>query len=667
MKAATATDWLGHASLLRLLAVMLLVMAPHAPHLPPWISVGIVTLMLWRAAAGLRGWRLPGKLVRSLLTLAAFVSVYLTFGRATGQTVGTALLALMVALKLTEMSGRRDVVVVLYLLYFSLLTHFLRDQELWTLLWMLGCTVLITALLVDVNRQGGIPVRHALRLSLRAVAFALPIMAVLWVLFPRIPGPLWGVTVDSGRSMSGLSESMAPGDISRLIESDAVAFRVEFDGAPPPNSDMYWRGPVLWHFDGARWSMAPPRSQERTTPEVQLSGNPIDYRMMLEAHRMIYLFALDMPLAQGLPDGGGIGGHLNADYQAVTRRPVRERIAYRLRSYPEYRLQTQLSESERSAALQLESGTNPRTAELARQWRNEGLDDGQMIQRALRHFGEEGFSYTLEPPILGRDSVDAFLFETRRGFCEHYASSFAALMRAAGVPARVVLGYQGAEPNMIGDYYVVRQSNAHAWNEVWISGMGWIRVDPTAAVAPDRIEMNLEQALSRAGERLPSHMSGRAAVGLWVSVRWDWVNMQWNQWFLAYGPELQRDLMSRLGLHDWQRMIAALTALIMLAMGAVAWYALRSAANSRPTDAAAREWARILARLRRAGLPPLPGEGPRDYARRVAPALAESDRAALEEAAEAYLQSRYLRQPDAETLQRLRAARARLPLRPKRP
>lgn len=661
---ATAAHWLDERRLLRLLGAIALVLAPHALHLPPWISLAVAGLIVWRWGCARRGWPLPGRWLRTGLTLFAFAAVFVTYGRSSGQVAGTALLCLLIGLKLTELKDRRGATVLLLLLYFTLFTHFLRDQAIWTVAWMLAAVWLVTALLVDGQRLRPQPVREDLGMAGRVLLLALPVMLLLWVLFPRIPGPLWGAPIDQGAGRTGIDERMAPGDIAQLIQSDEVAFRVRFDDAAPPNPQRYWRGPVLWHSDGREWrpqAAARARPLQGPPPALIVDGEAVDYELTIEPHRLEYVFALDHAIAEALPDGL----QRNADAAVVAEERIRQRAAFRLRSYPEARLQPEaLGERARRRALQLPDEANPRSRALAERWRAQNPDPMQIAGQALAHFRDEGFVYTLSPPRLGENSFDEFLFETQRGFCEHYAGSFATLMRAAGVPARVVLGYQGGSVSEVGDYLIVRQSDAHAWVEIWIAQRGWVRIDPTAAVAPNRVEQNLDSALAEIGERRGFSWQRSLEIGRWVSARWDFLNAQWNRWVLAYGPELQRDLLSRIGLGDWQRMLLALTGLLAALMAVIALLVVRDALSRVDVDPLQREWHRIQRRLTRSGLPPLPAEGPGDYARRIRPQLPDTARRAFNDAADAYLRARYQRVTPAERAalrSRVRDARRRLP------
>ncbi len=667
----TAPDYLAQASLLRLLAMLALVVVPHLWRMPPWIGATVVAIAVWRGLAAWRQWALPPAWLKVLFVLAAFGGVFAHYRGINGQHAGSALLVIMLALKLTEMRSRRDVLVVVGLCYFTMLTHFLFSQELWTILYLGACAVTVTAVLIEANHPGAaLPPGVTLRLGGAMVGLALPLMVALFVLFPRVPGPLWGLPADAGPARSGISDTMSPGDISQLIQSDEVAFRVVFRGDPPAAKDRYWRGPVLAYFDGRRWS-APfrgddyfrlassrPRLQPYEAPRAQLGDATVSYEVTMEPHRQNWLFALDLPDPQFLPPGS----HLTGYYQLVSRQLVRETLRYEAVSHPQYLLDPELDETSRRSALRLPEDRNPRARVLGRQWRADDLEDAELIGRALRLFRDQPFAYTLEPPALGQDMVDEFLFDTRRGFCEHYASAFTVLMRAAGVPARVVVGYQGGELNELGGYYVVRQAEAHAWSEVWLDGRGWVRVDPTAAVAPERVETGLSAALAPA--EVPeflrrSGLSALAALRLRLDLTWDYVNVAWDRWVLGFNPERQLELLSRFGIDDWQRMILALTVAITGLMGLVGLLSLRSARAALPDDAALRLWRHATRMLARQGLPQAAAEGPRDYAERVArerPDLA----APVGRLLQAYVAARYLDQRARETdlAEALRALKA---------
>jgi protein-glutamine gamma-glutamyltransferase len=640
------TDYLPHRSLLRLLAVLALVIAPHLLRLPWWEGLAVAALLLWRGYASARQWSLPAQPLKLALAGVAFIGVYSVYGRVTGQNAGIALLVLMLALKLTEMRARRDVMVVVFLMYFLLVTHFLYSQEIWTIAYLLLSAVAITAVLIDAHHPGEpLPLRDSWRIGGRMILHALPLMVVFFILFPRLPGPLWGLPADAGPSRTGLSDSMTPGDISKLILSDALAFRVRFQGAPPPKDRLYWRGPSFATFSGRTWSQHPEDLYDRRALSMELDTDSFTrYEITLEPMRNAWLFALDMVDPRALPPES----RMERTGALVVDRPVIERRLVRAVSATRYRFDLDMSARRRNDNLRLPTGSNPRALALAQSWRAQGLDEARIVATALALFRDQPFFYTLEPPALGRHSVDEFLFETRRGFCEHYSSAFAVLMRAAGVPARVVTGYLGMEANAVGDFYSVRQSDAHAWNEVWLADRGWVRVDPTSMVPPSRIERSTFDALER--NRVGEGLDGLVGLRYRLEARWDFINARWNEWVLGYGPEMQKRFLSMFGIERQRHMLLALTFAVTAALAVIGLIAIRRALPPPIREPALRLWRRATKRLASFGYVQRPDEGPRDFVQRVIqrePALDD----VLQVVLDAYLRLRYAGE-DTAALQR---------------
>jgi transglutaminase-like putative cysteine protease len=483
-------------------------------------------------------------------------------------------------------------------------------------------------------------------MSGKMLAQATPLMLVLFLLFPRVQGPLWGLPRDAFSGMTGLSDSMSPGTLSQLSLSDAVAFRVQFQSALPKPTQMYWRGPVLWYFDGVTWHTG--ISFEGAAPTYSPGGTPISYTVTLEPHEKRWLFALDLP-AKLLPDS-----RFTADFQMLSRTPVRQRIRYEMTSHTTYRLGYEgITALERRRALQLPDGYNWRSRSLAENMRSAARDDRDMMERVLAMFRTQQFFYTLTPPLLGEHPVDDFLFNTRSGFCEHYASAFVFLMRAAGIPARIVTGYQGGELNPVGDYVIVRQSEAHAWAEVWFPNEGWVRVDPTAAVSPLRVESGIAAAIPTS-TALP--LLARSDMEWLRQLRFTWDSLanSWNQWVLGYNPERQFWLLSRVGLDraTWQTLafiLAGTTALITLAFA----YTMLRQLSRRSRDPAAAAYERFCRKLARRGIAREPSEGPVAYATRAG-ALLPQYSAEIGRITNLYVQLRYGRRAGADAIRDLR-------------
>ncbi len=611
-----AAGWLQGPAYGWLVLGLALATLPHMGHMPWWLGVLFLGMAAWRWRATSHGWNLPRRGLLVVVTLVAGVGILLSYGTLLGRDAGIAMLSAMASLKLLELRSVRDGMVLVFLGYFLVMGNLLYTQSLVASAYLLVTVLVLISAQVMIHRQhAALPLVELLRLSTRMLLQSLPIMLVLFVLFPRLPGPLWGLPKDTGRGQTGLSSDMTPGSITRLSRSDAVAFRVRFRDPAPPTDMMYWRGPVLWNYDGRTWTAVP----EPSVPalEYHAEGQATAYTVMLEPHGQRWLFGLDLPAT--VPARGGV----TASFQMLSRERITEVMRYRMSSYLDYRTGP-LDDWERRRALQLPSRINPRARRLAGQWRAESRGDATaVIQKAMALFREEAFHYTLSPPPVSRvDGIDDFLFNTRRGFCEYYAGSFVFLMRAAGVPARVVTGYQGGEFNELADYFIVRQSDAHAWAEVWLEGQGWMRLDPTAAVTPQRVEQGVYAAVSDPYD-LAFFSRRDGALIRQLIMGWDALNITWNEWVLAYGPDRQRQVLSGLGVGpmDWRGLtVAMVVGLTAIGLGVVSLRALRRRGRIDPVSST---YHRFCAKLGRSGLVRAPHEGPLDFAGRVSRARPE--------------------------------------------
>ena len=488
-----------------LLATAVASAAPLIEQLPLWLAVATGVVVLWRVAINIRQWHLPPRWILVPLTLAGAGAVLWHYRTILGRTPGVALLVVFLALKLLELRAARDALAVVLLCYFLVLANFMFTQTAGAGALAIAIVVLATATLAAAADDRPAPLAQLRRASVLLVQ-GLPFMLVLFVLFPRIDGPLWGLPQDRFSATSGLSDTMSPGSIAQLSQSDAVAFRVRFDGPVPPQPQLYWRGPVMPNFDGRSW-----RSNRATPihakPPYAIADNatPVRYEVTLEPHGQRWLFALELP--------GALPGEsrMTDDLQLLAREPLRTRLRYTAASVPDTPHGIDISDAERRESLALPARGNPRIRALAQQWREaaapnysrgDTAPDAAILAAAERFFLGQFLTYTLTPPLLGPDGIDEFLFESKRGFCEHFASAFVFALRAAGVPARIVAGYQGGEVNPVDGYLVVRQYDAHAWTEVWLQGRGWVRVDPTAITMPRRIADNFAAAVP-AGEPVP--------------------------------------------------------------------------------------------------------------------------------------------------------------------
>jgi transglutaminase-like putative cysteine protease len=600
-----------------LLATGLLACGTLAFELPIWISAVFVLGVAWRYAIERFHVYRPGRIVRYALVALVVLGVYREFGGILGRDPGLALLIALLGLKLLELRSLRDAVVTLFLLYVVLLGALLFGQSLPVALWTVFTVTVSLAALARLHQP--LPARTALRLAGGLLLKALPLTIILYLLFPRIGGTLWGLPTDAHRGLSGIPDEVRAGTIHEISLSPAVALRVDFAGSTrPPPRELYWRALVLTETDGKTW-----RRGNATDEVLHPQGAPVRYRVTLEPSNKRWLFALDMPVTA--PEGA----FLRPGFTLVRPAPVTERISYEVTSYPHYTTRA-LAPSERQRML-AQPRVSARVQAFADALRSEHAAPAARVQAVLAHIRRENFVYTLSPPPPGEDPVDRFLFETRRGFCEHYASAFATLMRAAGVPARVVIGYQGGEINPTGDYLIVRQADAHAWVEVELPERGWVRVDPTAAVAPERIELGIEairqlEARGLLPGALSAEMLARTLADQpWfrrllrqTRLYWDYTNLAWYRFVVDYRRQHQEGLLHALGFDtiEWARVLLVLGgACVLVLLGYVMW----SRRGPRP-DPIQRRYARFCRKLARAGLVRAPHEGALAFAARAAAA-----------------------------------------------
>lgn len=610
-----------------------------------WLSIAAAVAFSWRAALTWRQWHLPPRWLLVLLVIAGTVGVFLQYRTIMGRTPGIALLVVFLALKLLELRAARDAVATALLCYFLVLGQFLFTQTIPTAL-LAGLTILITTATLLAASDDRPQPQQQLRRAALMLAQAMPFMLLLFVLFPRVQGPLWGLPQDRFSAVSGLSDSMSPGSIAQLSQSDAIAFRVRFQGAVPPQSQLYWRGPVMPSFDGRSWRVAQTLGAYPTVP-YSAPGPSVDYEVTLEPHGKFWLFALEMP-ATLPPDSA-----LTSDYQPIARQAVRNRLRYTQSAWPAAIAGARESSAVLQAALALPNTGNPRIRAIGATWRAQHGDDGAAILAAAENlFNRQLLIYTLNPPLSGADMVDEFLFDSKRGFCEHFAAAFVFSLRAAGVPARVVAGYQGGEVNPVDGYLEVRQYDAHAWAEAWIAGRGWVRIDPTAISAPSRINSNLAAAIP-ADEGLPFLARADLAWLRELRYRLDAVTNGWNQWVLGYNPQRQRDLLASLGMSepDWRSMTAVLSILCGAVMLGLTIWILR---KRRRVDPALAAWRRFTRRLARLGIAWQTWEGPLAFAERAA-AQAPPLAAGIREIAALYARLRYGPTPQADDLEQLKS------------
>ncbi len=605
--------------LIVLITGLLLAGLPHWQRLPIWIPVLHTLLLFLRVYIPFRYagfWRQASSLIgfsRLVIMLLGILGVYASYGSLAGRDVGIALLVMLAGLKVFESKTKRDFYISAYLGYFLVITNFFYSQTIPTAAYMLLVIIIMTASLVRFNDvDESMSIVEQFRYSSTLILQSLPILLVLFILFPRVNGPLWGLPEDAYTGITGIDDQMTPGTISKLVQSNEVAFRVSFDNDIPERSQLYWRGPVLWKTDGRKWTMG--KSADRQRPEpVRFSGNVIKYDVTIEPTNKHWLFGLEMVSAP--PEKT----HFTQDRQLKTDEAIRSRKAFTLLSNTSYLLGAD-SFDDIQRALVLPDLYHERTRKFAAELLQQYQEPELRIKAVLDWFNKENFIYTLRPPLIAGDMVDEFLFNSRQGFCEHYAAAFTVLMRAMGIPARVVTGYQGGEINPIGNYLIVRQHDAHAWSEVWLNDKGWVRIDPTSAVSPERVNQGIENSIPDLIIDMPLDLEHNAYVArLWQQFRntVDMVNYQWAQWVLGYGPERQLLLLHRLGFGfiDWKKMTIAMIIFIGVIFLSIAIFIFTRPPKT--VDLAKQYYDIFCKKMAKIGIQKMIHEGPIDFSRRI--------------------------------------------------
>ena len=601
---------------------------PHVQRLPTWLGSALVIAVALRVLLRRRGFGAAARWIRLPLTIALIALTWHEYGNVFGRDAGAALATGLLALKLLETEKIRDARVGLGFAAFVLMSALLFDQG-------LAATVLVSAALIVVIaalaalQPAPLPATHPnwrmFKLALTLFAVGVPLALAGFVLIPRLSSPLWGTPSDQ-RPRIGLNDSMKPGSMTDLLIDESPAMRVVFDAPIAQPDQQFFRAVVLLDFDGSSWVRGKNAGYQQADP-VQASVQPTRYTATMEASERRWVPALDVPL--DAPEGT----RLSSERVVLANEPISQPRAFHLSSALRYRLGDQLTVADRQSALALPAQRNPRTLALGREWHELFPDDPESVVDAALALYYSRFTYTLAPPLLGLDSVDEFLFSTQAGYCEHFASSFVVLMRAAGIPARVVTGYQGGWWNKAGNYLLIRHSDAHAWAEVWIEKQGWVRVDPTAAVNPSRVIVGTDG-------------SGQLS---WFESGWfrdarnrmDGVNRMWTEAVVQFNALRQKQALTRFGISDASQrdlMTALVIAVIAMLTLATLW-ALRQP-QARRSDALERAWRTLCDRIAKHGPVRHHHEGPRDYAQRAA-AISGSPGTEAVELIERYIALRY--------------------------
>ena len=612
-----------------ILASLISVILPHALRMPVWLLAICLVCIVASIQINKGKLSFPGRKLKTLAVIVTFTGVLAQYGKDIFSTDAIVSVLLSgVALKLMEMKQKRDVLLVIYLCYFSVLAEFIYSQTILVAIYMALCIVIITATLMSLAQRWDSqqPARTA-KLTGIILLQSIPLMLALFILFPRI-SPLWSVPIQNNSATTGLSDEMSLGTIGDLTRSGEVAFTVQFDSSMPPLNQLYWRGITLDRFNGKTWRRSPGQSRQPFVPgadqkqwhsAISKMGKPVSYNIIMEPTQQNYLFTLKIP---NLSDQRL---YMQRDFQVRSRRPITQRYSYNATSWLEHTADLSLSGNmkEWNVRLPQEQNLNPLSKAFMDDLVEKSDSEQEIINSVLAFFREQPFYYTLTPQLLGENAVDDFLFTTREGFCEHYASTFTYLMRLAGIPARVVTGYQGGEFNPYNDTLIVRQYDAHAWAEVWLEGKGWVRVDPTAAVSPNRIEYGSQFTLQEENNFLDNEsfsllrFKNSSLIINDLIFRFEMIDYAWNRFVLNYNQDIQMSLFRQMFDEVTKtKILVTVFGFIFICLSFLCFHLIRSLPRevNRPVNKIYLRFCNFLAQQ---GMPRHRGEAPKDYCTRV--------------------------------------------------
>jgi len=566
-----------------------------------------------------------------------------------GRDAGTAVFVVALGLKLLEIKTQRDLYLITYLAFIVAASQFLYVQNILMAAYTLLVCISLFSTLLCIN-SGSLGNLQSLKVAGKFLAQALPLTVILFIFFPRLEAPRWSFLQDSSKAMTGLSDTLEPGSISQLGLSGERVFRAKFSGTIPPNKQRYWRGPVFSYTDGKKWEQTKNTSFKDYLDKVSFFGDAYQYKILMEPQSKNWVFALDMPAAFERPL------YENGNHQLLTSEPPNKRAEYKISSYVSYNT-GYITKIELSDNLQLPKPPEQRVKGLVEQLGGFEEKPETFINHLFLHFRQNNFYYTLMPPLMKENPIETFLFDTRAGFCGHYATAFVYLMRVAGIPARVVGGYQGGEYNEAGDFIEVRQANAHAWAEVWLSGKGWVRYDPTTAIAPERVEqdVNIEQQIANNSVSFAPIQLDSQALSLLKQARnlWSSVDYSWHRWIINYDRQNQANFLSKIGINGFKKMFYWLLGLLTAVILVLAIMLFRK--QKTVLDAAQIYYLQACAKLATVGLVRAKNEGANDFLVRVTeqqPQVAS----AFAHITRLYIRVRYTKEPIPEFLEELQVA-----------
>ena len=633
--------------LIFLLTSLGLIVLPHVSHLNLGVFSFFCLLLIWRFVGIWKPSLLPKFPWIVFLIVCGMAIIYSQHRGFLGRDGGTSLFVIALGLKLMEIKTERDLYLINYLAFIVAASQFLYEQSILMAVYILLVSCVLLGSLVYINSLAA-QTSLALKKAAVIIAQAIPMTIVVFILFPRVEAPRWLLFNNDHQAKMGLSDSMEPGSITDLGMSDELVFRVKFSGAIPPPRQRYWRGPVLTQTNGKKWLQAKDLAYQQHMDKLKFAGTPYEYTLLMEPQDKNWIFALDMPadFPQTLRQ--------NANYQLVSADELNKRTEYKLTSFPAYNT-GYITKTEYRDARQLPDKPSDKVKKLVAQLHGFDGSPDTFINALLNHFREEDFHYTLTPPLMEANPIETFLFETRYGFCSHYASAFVYLMRVADVPARVVTGYQGGEFNAVGNFLEIKQADAHAWAEVWLDKQGWVRVDPTAAIAPERVEKAIDISRLVPGGLIsyaaPSEGT-QAAFNLLKQARqlWSNVDYNWQRWVINYNNSNQASFMSSFGISDMKTMVYWMMAIIAIITAILSLFLFYQ--RPKPKDRTLLIYNRFLRKIAKLGFTKNVGEGARDFAERIKLQL-PGQAVKIEQITSVFINQRYGISPTQDDLKRL--------------
>lgn len=642
---------INQRTLVFLLASIGLMTFPHVFHVPMPIISFFFLLLIWRFVGVWRPEYLPNQVLVLLLLFSGIALLVVMHQGVFGRDAGTAVFVVALGLKLLEIKTQRDLYLIIYLAFIVAASQFLYLQNILMAGYTLLVSISLLGTLICLNSQSLSNIQ-SLKVAGKILSQALPLMVILFIFFPRVEAPRWSFLKKNNQAITGLSDTLEPGSISQLGMSGERVFRAKFSGKIPPQHQRYWRGPVFSYTDGKKWTQTRNTHFKKFLDKVEFQGTAYKYKVLMEPQTKNWVFGLDMPAFFAKPL------YENGSHQLLTTKPVHKRVEYSITSYAQYNT-GYITKTELGDNLQLPGKPEKNISALVTELQGFDAPPEVYIKNLFAHFRQNDFYYTLRPPLMQDNPIETFLFESKAGFCEHYATAFVYLMRVAGIPARVVGGYQGGEYNATGKFIEVRQANAHAWTEVWLSGRGWVRYDPTTAVAPERVEQNInieQQIANNAVSFAPIQLDSQALSYLKMARNvWSSVDYSWHRWIINYDRKHQLGFLADFGINSLKAMLYWLVGLIAVVTLFMSIYVLRK--QTPKLDKAQGYYVKACKKLVGIGLVRQDSEGANDFAVRVidkVPQLKDS----FMQITQLYVQIRYGKQTEKLQLQKLKASTA---------